>query len=335
MGPAAGAGGALRARRKLLVVPTGHQLKSSREALETFQLIASETGRMALGESLAPGWPNLARLEQKRLAERRRLPKSKVDLRAFWRDYLVGRDGRLGIELMTSASAYRSLMGRQIEALGLEGGERVADLGAGAGAFPLALHRRGLPHPVRVDEIDFVTEGLRRGRERLRHAGAGSTHRVTHVAADLGSSRTGAAIPVRDAAYDAVLASLLIGYLPSPQRFLEECRRILRPGGRIVLSNLREDADISRIYRDGSEELLAGLGSDLPDVDPEDLRASLRSFLNDAARLGDLEESGRFRFVGRRELTAMLDEAGFRSLRSEEVFGSPPQAFLLVGSTPS
>ena len=41
-------------RRQLVVIPTGHQLQSSRQALEVFQSISAEIGRMALGNRATP-----------------------------------------------------------------------------------------------------------------------------------------------------------------------------------------------------------------------------------------------------------------------------------------
>ena len=105
--------------RKLLEVSTGHQLRTSREALEVFQLVSKEVARLGLGRSLRPLPPNLDELERRRLAERARRPPAPVDLREFWRDYLVGRDGRVGIELMTATNAYYDLMSKQVAALAL------------------------------------------------------------------------------------------------------------------------------------------------------------------------------------------------------------------------
>ena len=76
------------AKRCLLEVPAGHQLRTSREALETFQLVAREVGSHLLGRELQPVVPDLEMLELRRSAERERLPKSDANLRLFWQDYL-------------------------------------------------------------------------------------------------------------------------------------------------------------------------------------------------------------------------------------------------------
>ena len=44
-------------------------MRSSREALETFQLVASEVGRILLGRELRPAMPDLADLGERTAAE--------------------------------------------------------------------------------------------------------------------------------------------------------------------------------------------------------------------------------------------------------------------------
>lgn len=314
-------------RRRLVEVPTGHQLRSSREALETFQLIAQEVGAIALGRALSPTPPDLAELEARRRAERARLPRAEVDLKAFWRDYLLGRDSHLGMELLTATRPYRELMRAQLRLLDPQPGMRIADLGSGTGALPLQLMAERPELAVGIDEIDYVKEALDRTRQRLAGAGGGTGLDVRFLECDLDRTGDGDVVPAPDGAYDAVVASLLLNYLKDPSRLLREARRLLRPGGRIVLSTLRRDADISRIYREVSAELHAGEApSAFGTSGGGELEASLHEFLNEAARLLDLEERGVFHFWDAEELAAHLRRAGFSDVETVATFGDPPQA---------
>ena len=317
-------------RRKLVEVPAGHQMRSSREALETFALVATEAGRMLLGRELRPAIPDLAELATRTTAERERRPAKAVALREFWGDYLLGRDRRLGIELMTATSAYRELMALQIARLELVDGDRVADLGAGTGDFPLLLARRDeRPSALRITEIDYVTEALRRGRERLRSQGPSDGFEVARVAANLDMA-CGRGLPLADCSQDAVLASLLLCYLSSPELLLGSARRVLVPGGRLVLSTLRRDADISQVYVCGTAELPPDrVRSLFGEEAARDFDTLQRRFLNDASRLLDLEEAGQFQFWDAAELEAMVEAAGFSEIRIEAAFGDPPQALVL------
>jgi ubiquinone/menaquinone biosynthesis C-methylase UbiE len=211
----------------------------------------------------------------------------------------------------------------------------VADLGSGTGAFPTYLHECVPDLALYVDEIDYVREALERARER--HAVTGNAGRLTvrYLECDLDLLRHDGAIPVADAAYDCVLASLLLNYLKQPSRLLQEAHRLLRPGGRIVVSALRRDADISRIYQDVSSELRAGEARRVFGEDAEQhLGESLHEFLNEAARLLDLEERGIFHFWGADELSEQLRGAGFARVQSEVTFGDPPQAIVVSAIRP-
>ena len=320
--------------RRLIEVPTGHQLRSSRQALETFQVTSREVSSMLLGRELEHALPDLATLEGHSKAERSRRPKISVDLRAFWRDYLLGRDRNLGIELMTATSAYRRLMSLQLERLGLERSQHVLDLGSGAGDFPLRLVEScGADMNLRVTEVDFVTEALRRGRTRLQdHLKlATTTNQIStaSVAANLDIS-TGVHIPLGDEIADAALLSLLISYLEDAEGLVREVARVLRPGGRLVLSSLSRDADISKIYVDGIAELPPDRVQALfGETGMNEFGELQRWFLSDAAKLLDLEEEGRFRFWDADELADMVAAAGFEHVRSEPSFGDPPQAVVI------
>lgn len=322
-------------QRKLIEVSTGHQLRTSIQALETFQMAAEEVSEMALGRRLRAAPPPLAELDSRRQAELDRVPKRPVDLRAFWGDYLLGRDRRAGMELLTATAAYRNFMEKQIDWLQLESGDLVADLGSGTGDLPLNLRRRlDLPETLVVDEVDYVPEALRRGQERsaLIRTGAGITVRPILGDLDVQLSRR---VPLADEGYDAVLASFLITYLSRPSAFLREVYRILKRGGRLVLSTLKRDADISKIFLDGVNELAPRPSwESLEQEVAEDFEELARDFLNDASRILDYEEEGRFRFWDARELADLVANAGFSRIATTPAFGDPPQAVILRARKP-
>src|SRR5262249_27936507 len=162
-------------------------------------------------------------------SERRRLPRIESKLRDFWRDYLIGRDGRLGIELMAATTAYRGLMREQIAALELGEGQSIADLGCGTGGFPAVLVREHLaPRGLTIDEVAFIQEALRRIRTRFSADMRRSGIAPRFLLADLGSSAVRCAIPLADSSQDRVLASLLLSYVEDPVFLLEEIARIAK-----------------------------------------------------------------------------------------------------------
>jgi len=313
-------------QRRLLEVPTGHNLRDSEEALETFQLVAQEVSEFVVGRRLEPVRPSISRLEKRRLAERDRRPRAEVALTEFWADYLLGRDRRLGIELMTSTAAYRRLMDKQIELLKLDGVRTLVDLGAGTGGLLEGLERQGVgADGLRVISVDFVLEALKR---QVRRSLQGAGMAVVAITADFES---GGSVPLVSSSADAVLASLLVSYLSKPEALLVEAFRILRPRGRLVLSSLRPDADISTIYVEGVTEILTADATRMFGEGGEEFATLQREFLNDASRILDMEEAGIFRFRDAEELIRLVSDAGFDDVCATRAFGSPPQAIVVTG----
>lgn len=105
---------------------------------------------------------------------------------------------------------------------------------------------------------------------------------------------------------------------------------MLRRGGRLVLSSLRRDADMSKLYTDGLAELRAGRAREILGHEGErQLDDAARGYLNEASRLLDLEENGTFRFWDPPELGRLVRRAGFRILSTSRSLGNPPQAVIL------
>jgi ubiquinone/menaquinone biosynthesis C-methylase UbiE len=137
-------------------------------------------------------------------------------------------------------------------------------------------------------------------------------------------------IPIRSDSFDAVIGSLLLSYLESPILVLTEIYRLLRPGGRLVISSLCRDADISKLYVESVAEL--SLKTDdvgLPGFDRSKLASAARNFLNDAAKILDLEEAGAFYFWEQSDLVNLVIDAGFSDVEASSSLGVPPQAVVV------
>lgn len=99
---------------------------------------------------------------------------------------------------------------------------RLLDLGAGTldGALEIARRAPG----ARVAAADFAREMLRAGRRKLRAGATIDTH-----AAD------GHHLPYRDATFDGAFSAFCVRNLSDLPRGLGELRRVVRPGGRVVI----------------------------------------------------------------------------------------------------
>jgi SAM-dependent methyltransferase len=254
-------------------------------------------------------------------------------LKGFWRNYLLGREEQGGIDVMVETGAYRALMMEQIRALHLEAGNRVADLGCGTGGFANVVSRLdSVPSPLVIDGIDYVVDAVRKARSDWEAPLRARGVVLRLLLANLDIRKKDDAIPLASGAYDAVVGSLLVSYLGDPLRLLREARRLLKPHGRLVVSALRRDADVSKIYV--SELRLEEVRQQFGAEAAREREEASHHFLNEASRLLDLEERGWFQFWDPKDLAALVRAAGFKKVRTVRTFGDPPQAVVSAAVRP-
>ena len=188
--------------------------------------------------------------------------------------------------------------------------------------------RHGLTHAAEVVLGDLAVLA-RFARGELTEAQAGG-RLVTVPAAAL---RGKPGLPWPDGRFDRIVMSLLLSYLDHPDDALAEARRLLVPGGRLVVSSMRRDADSSRLFHGLLDHL-----AHAPDHELEGrwTRAQLQEgatrFLDRAADLFRLQEEGLFRFYDEAELEHLLRRAGFRDVVAHTSLGNPGQAVIVSGT---
>lgn len=107
---------------------------------------------------------------------------------------------------------------------GIKSGELAADIGAGTGFITEGLLLNGLA-VIAVDESEVMLEVL-----RSKFAGK-------DVRCYQGESQQ---LPIADATVDYAFANMYLHHVESPEKAIADMTRIIKPGGKLVLTDLDE-----------------------------------------------------------------------------------------------
>ena len=168
----------------------------------------------------------------------------------------------------------------------LQPGETVLDLGSGAG-FDAFLAARAVGGAGRVIGVDMTHEMLRKARDNARKVG------YTNVEFRLGEIEH---LPVADASVDVIISNCVINLSPDKAQVFREAFRVLRPGGRLAISDVVATAELPEPVRtdlalytgcmagasrvDELEGMLAAAGFTAIRIQPKD---ASREFIRDWA----------------------------------------------------
>lgn len=107
-------------------------------------------------------------------------------------------------------------------------GERVLDLGCGGGTITSAIATRVLPGG-HVTGVDISRDAI-----EIARSSRGQSPGLTFTQADAHD------LPFPDGAFDAATCVSVVVFCAEPPRVLAELRRVLRPGGRLLVVNSDE-----------------------------------------------------------------------------------------------
>lgn len=118
-----------------------------------------------------------------------------------------------------------------INAIYIKDGLRILDLGCGSGymTFPLAKKNKN----ISVVGLDIVSDTLERNNIKAKEDGLDNIEFVSYEGYDF---------PFENASFDLVVSRYALHHFPDIYRSMREVARVLKPGGRLFISDPRPNA---------------------------------------------------------------------------------------------
>lgn len=152
--------------------------------------------------------------------------------------------------------------GNPVALASLKEGETVVDLGSGGG-IDCFLAAKKVGAKGKVIGIDMTPEMVDKARENARK----SKH--SNVEFRLGEIEN---LPVADNTADAIISNCVINLTPNKKRVFEEAFRVLKPGGRVMISDIVLTKELSEAVKKGAHPASCVQGAIMKDKYVETIR---------------------------------------------------------------
>lgn len=130
--------------------------------------------------------------------------------------------------------------GNPIALANLREGETVLDLGSGAG-LDVFIAAQKVGHEGRVIGVDMTPAMVEKAKKNAEKMG------VTNVEFRLGDIE---ALPIEESSVDVIISNCVINLAPDKAKVFQEAFRVLRPGGRMLISDIVLEKALPKELRD-------------------------------------------------------------------------------------
>lgn len=136
--------------------------------------------------------------------------------------------------------------GNPVAIASLKEGEVVLDLGSGAG-FDAFLAAKKVGKTGRVIGVDMTEEMIERAREHTKEGGFGNVEFRKGDIEDL---------PLKDNSVDVVISNCVINLAPNKEKVFKEACRVLKQGGRLMVSDIVLTKPLPKELKENEESLV-------------------------------------------------------------------------------
>lgn len=156
-------------------------------------------------------------------------------------------------DLPSDISEFSLGCGNPVALAGIEEGETVLDIGSGGGLDVFLASKRVGPKG-KVIGLDMTAQMVKRAEQNAKK---GNYNNVEFKLADAED------IPIEDGSIDLVMSNCVINLVPNKEKVYREIYRILKPGGRFIISDLVTERELDESVRNNPEKLVACVGGAL------------------------------------------------------------------------
>lgn len=272
--------------------------------------------------------PNIRQVAQQNKIEKERLKLLREftldNEKEFWSNYT------LDFAMIKKVGDYREYLDLIINLLGeYKKGDFFLDAGCGVGYVGVWLaqylnskkieDRMGSNYFLYYHGVDFISDNIKRSKrahqatkQLILQERYSNLIKFTYEELDLNNR-----LPYASCTFDKICCSLVISYLNNPVFSVKELLRVLKFGGKLIISSLKPHNDLSQIYRN----FLATAKS------KEDI-VKIKRLLSSAGQIKQKEGEGYYNFFSEDDFKKMLGTIGVCNAKIYRSFGNQANVVL-------